>query len=1237
MSDEVPARPGIRESPAKARAYLLDLIGERQLWQERCREFATSGGGRVEDLLTPDSDEEYVFQTCSMVRWKSADHPDTTPELSAATVLAKLAAHLTGNSDDSIDEVADEFLTHCAAAGLHSVGVEMPNGTLGLANHRTTLGAWNVHLLSRGVDDIAGRGYAMLAAINLSEVELATGRSTRVPVLIARYNDPTSRGEVAMLTLRELQGGPRGLYPDPSTMHFLSVDSDFTDGLRTAWQTNPLLAQDGACVVWSLTEDGKPVQEVSGNSITAALAVALDDIAPRTARTTLLRPRALDPKSVVTAGLRFDADSDDETALTPVEGKRGKLPAAQEKNLRVVVADKDLEAARKVAEEVAPGLTIDGAGTLTEAIAQTRTRLNPLWVLMVGFTVVSLIIGTATVAVALGYRNRVQSQAAQDIAANNAALLLDKARSMAVSDPAMARLLVLAAYRTADNPVTRSGLLSLGGDAPTRVDLDWFVDVVATNPRGAVAAAANHDGKVEIISVGADRITRGRPIDVGSRVIALAISPNDRWLGTVGDHLVLWDIHDIADPRPIYSTALELEGVSAAFRADSQQLAVGTAGETVLRWNVPTGSGTPELLEPLQAHAPNAVVAFSAAEATLAVLSPPSGTLTLWDSAAAAAPLAPWYRHSDSGFAPNTVVFHPQQSAMVLGSQTGSQIKLLRLPEEKVGPVEETTIVVANSIQHESISATSGFGRPVFTGDGMRVAAGTQAATYIWWPGIETGPEVISGKLGGIVGTGAVLLEGIKHLDFKRRPGAALRSASPLDTAPGLGSAITAGMVWQFSDSGHVGAPWPPTVPGDERRTFNATALSRDGRTALLSRRGGEAGVFQVADLAHMRPVGPSLLGMDPLIAALDPTGAQVALSRYPDPDASTWKVELLQLHESGPHTTLPSLESLPAQPVSLAFLDERVLMVGLRNGWVMTVDLRAPSGPAVMWSTFFGTGATEIAVDHTGKRALVSGDCSDCGAVTMRGVYLLDMSDASNPVVLARITDEGVFADNPNAGPRMSFRPDGQQVALSFINQGDMLVDISDPRSPQTYAWLSSYGVAAAYVSDTTIVAQYQTGLQVRDIDPRVVADKICRSGGKTTITAQEWTDYRLGQVPRPDSCPDSYSDGNPSAAALLPPVAAPSTSSRAPIPSARRCEPEGGLVVTVLSGPVDCATALRIAREDADDLRDQKAEGQGAWTSVEGWRCNTPYPPGLAHSEVNYRECSQDDDADASRIRIE
>ncbi|MFD8098408.1 hypothetical protein ACFV24_02640 [Nocardia fluminea] len=375
---------------------LNELTGAEQGWMARCRSAVTEGAVAARALFEPRP-ETAVLARASLARWKHLDSEDDllteeaespdqqdkriTADLSAARALGKLACALTGVSE--IGSATTHFLDHAERSSLCSTGTQLLPTSARLTSEPGELASLVLHLLDRG--NSPARGFAILTALELAGHRPATLRTAEVNVLLV---DAYGVGQVGLLRLAQVQGGPSGLHPDPARMSFLQADAEFHTSLTNAWKISRLSATD-ACVLWSVTDDrGSPANNINGKSLGAAFAVAIDDLTPDERWFPRFRTRRLDPACAITAGL-------DGVTLTKVGGYTGKLQAAQRHSLRVVVAGAGFDDATRTAPpHFADSIAV--ARTVEEAIAHTRTRVSyTLWVSVPAAMVVLALIGTA--------------------------------------------------------------------------------------------------------------------------------------------------------------------------------------------------------------------------------------------------------------------------------------------------------------------------------------------------------------------------------------------------------------------------------------------------------------------------------------------------------------------------------------------------------------------------------------------------------------------------------------------------------------------------------------------------------------------------------------------------------------------------------------------------------------------------------------------------------------------------
>lgn len=456
------------EDRAKARQKLEWLIGRDQGWLARCKA-AVAAGQEAAVALADLSDDLNAIQLAAdpwlvdndRERLLGDDVVDR-PALVSAQRIAAMAQAMAGAGDL---EVATTRLLDCAqACGLVSVPDGPPDGEF--------IGRVPYSRHAFGADHPSSGYVALLIAELTGELDRShLSTETSMAVLF----DRRIGGAVGRLRLSVLRGGPPGLHPDPRTMSFLQADVALCAGARVAWQQSAL-ASSGLCVLWSVTDDGTPCNEIRGGSLSAAFAVALNDLAPTTGWTRKvvrwLRPRRLDRRSTVTAGL-------DGPALTEVRGYQPKLAAAGRQGIRVVVAASGYAAALRECDEPL-GNALLSAGTVSEAIRKTRRRINPRL-----YVVTAVTLAITTVVLLIQYAARSEVAAQQQ--ARTAAQLAQRSLAVANSDPRLAALLALASDKL----------------EPTTESRDAMLRVIQNN-ESVMASAKAADGPITEVAVVGD-------------------------------------------------------------------------------------------------------------------------------------------------------------------------------------------------------------------------------------------------------------------------------------------------------------------------------------------------------------------------------------------------------------------------------------------------------------------------------------------------------------------------------------------------------------------------------------------------------------------------------------------------------------------------------------------------------------------------------------------------------------
>ncbi|GAA1721952.1 hypothetical protein ACBR40_07605 [Nonomuraea sp. AD125B] len=316
-----------------------------------------SPGEVVWDLTGP----ERLWWNCC--KEAVAHEPEWLAEDEASAVLALIAAHASGTTDERRAVTDSATMTLLVAQALGATDGERPYVLEPVVDHWSTAGALPprpggagllgregiaaadlplrpqleslVRTLERLGDDPV-RAMVALTGLRLAREDKQSQYVVRMSVVFGTPGeDGAEKGAAGSLELWEYPGGPAGLFPDPRTMAGIRADGAFEDALAVAWNASPG-RRGGRCVLWRIVVNGAPVPSVEGPSLGAAFALALRELLRRPAsrrpsvaavRGFLRGPR---PRTAVTGAI------DENGRLTHVGDIEDKVEAAHRRGWRLV-------------------------------------------------------------------------------------------------------------------------------------------------------------------------------------------------------------------------------------------------------------------------------------------------------------------------------------------------------------------------------------------------------------------------------------------------------------------------------------------------------------------------------------------------------------------------------------------------------------------------------------------------------------------------------------------------------------------------------------------------------------------------------------------------------------------------------------------------------------------------------------------------------------------------------------
>ncbi|MHB1553401.1 MAG: nSTAND1 domain-containing NTPase [Acidimicrobiales bacterium] len=733
-----------------------------------------------------------------------------------------------------------------------------------------------------------------------------------------------------------------------------------------------------------------------------------------------------------------------------------------------------------------------------------------------------LLVAIATLAIAAGLLAGV---------AIDARVHADQARNQALSrqvavesqqlqptDPSLAAQLALAAYQISPTVQARSALVdATAGEIPTRLLGPVGPEFVATSSNahllGVAQSATDTVALYRLSSSAPIKLALLRAGPASQQDFAIAISPDGRLLAVGGTGRTV-DLWNIADPsRPVRLATLgHLGGTiySLAFTSRGARLAAGDSGGSVHQWAL-DASGRPVAQRVLSVQGGDAVkaVAYSPHGTWLAAAGQ-NGTLDLWRTGDPAPLVAPGTGGADF----ESIAFEPAGTTFAVGIGNDDTIETWRLRSNGQLQLAHGPIAAASSEVTSTVYSPNGSILAEAAADGTLHIYDAQTMALLASFG---DPDPITSLAFAAGGRSLVSADsgGVTRIWQMPPPSTYAEPGNVFSLGYALGgrffvagSGGPAGGVTIWSDAN----PLRPTrvvdvaMPAGFGAAAGASAVSPNGRLLAVGNATAQIRLFDLADLRHPFPIGPTLHAVKPYIEQLgfSPDG-KLLVAGDDSGHVSIWNVA-----DPAKPRPFPPFEQSPGEVIGFSFSPAgRLLATASSDTKVRIYDISHPGRPRRLASLGgFSTYAYDTAITPNG-RTLIAGSAG--GTIRM-----WDIADPSRPRLI---------------GPRLSIptgyvyalavSPDGRTLAAASTTHEVWLWNIADPAHPQLLETLGAakdevFAVAFNPDNRVLVASGSDNTVHLWDYQPQDAARRVCALAG-APITRKEWALYVQGANYRP------------------------------------------------------------------------------------------------------------------------